>query len=94
MASWTWLTVPGAVSAPQVQPCYAKSTSLAKLCLLTLPKLSKKIPLCYLIPTSASSGSALGANGVSHDFIRERKKEDQGSCPAGLQALVMPLAGA
>ena len=75
VAPRTWLTMPGAVNGPQVQPCYAKSPSLARLCLLSFPKLLKKIPLCYLIPTSSASGSAPRANGVSHDFIRERKKE-------------------
>lgn len=95
VAPRTWLAVPGAVNGPQVQPCYIKSPSLAELCLLGFQKTpEKKIPLCYLIPTSSTSQSAPRANGVSHDFIRERKKEDQGSGPAGLQALVLPLAGA
>lgn len=95
VAPRTWLTVPGSVDGPQVQCCYTKSPSLAELCLLGFQKTpEKKIPLCYLIPTGSTSCSAPRANGVSRDFIRERKKEDQDSHPAGLQALVLPLAGA
>lgn len=93
VAPWAWLTMPGVISGPQVQPCYAKSPSLAELCLLSFPKLLKKIPLCYLIPASSASCSVSRENGVSHSYIRERKKEDQGSHPAGLRALVMSQPG-